>query len=65
MNQSVPLIDISAAADYLGVSERFMRRLVEERRIPYFKVGKFIRFSVEDLDDFLVAARITPRASSQ
>lgn len=60
MNQPGPLLDIPSAALRMGVTERFMKRLVEERRIPYFKIGKFIRFSEEDLDDFLIAARILP-----
>lgn len=61
MNQSVPLLDIRGAASYMGVTERFVRRLIEERRIPYYKVGKFVRFSEEDLDDFLTSVRILPK----
>ena len=38
------LLDIDSAAKRLAVPERFMRRLVAERRIPYFKVGKYVRF---------------------
>jgi hypothetical protein len=33
------LIDISALADRFGVSVRYVRRLVAERRIPYIKLG--------------------------
>jgi len=40
------------------VAERYMRRLVTERRIPYFKVGRLLRFSAEDLDAFLEAGRV-------
>lgn len=61
MTQPVPLLDIHGAALYMGVTERFIRRLVEERRIPYYKVGKFVRFSEEDLDDFLTSVRIVPK----
>jgi excisionase family DNA binding protein len=45
------------AATYLNVTERYMRRLVTERRIPYFKVGRLLRFSTDDLDAFLAACR--------
>ena len=47
------LIDIAAAADRLGVSPRFMRRLVTERRVPYYKVGHFIRFDPDELNEWL------------
>jgi len=39
-----PLIDIGTLAKRLGVTERFVRRLVEERRVSYHKIGKFVRF---------------------
>ncbi|MDQ6726168.1 MAG: helix-turn-helix domain-containing protein, partial [Actinomycetota bacterium] len=48
-----PLLDVAAAAAHLGVSEAFVRRLVLERRVRYFKVGKFVRFRTVDLDAFV------------
>jgi excisionase family DNA binding protein len=35
------------------VSERFVRRLVAERRMPFFNVGKFIRFDSSDIDQWI------------
>jgi excisionase family DNA binding protein len=60
------LLDIAQAADRLGVTPRFMRRLVFERRVPYIKVGKFVRFEPADLEAWLAAHRVEPtgRASS-
>ena len=55
------LLDVSAAAELLGVTERFVRRLVAERRIPFYKVGKFIRFRSTDVADWVDARRIEPR----
>ena len=55
-----PLLDIAGAASHLGVSEAFVRRLVLERRVRYFKVGKFVRFRPEDLDAFVEAGRRDP-----
>jgi len=55
-----PLLDVAAAATHLGVSEGFVRRLVLERRVRYFKVGKFVRFRVLDLDAFVEAGRCDP-----
>lgn len=36
-------------AEWLAVTERMVRRLVQERRIPFVRVGKFIRFRPEDV----------------
>jgi excisionase family DNA binding protein len=43
------LVDIQAAADYLSVSVRTVRRMVARREIPYRRVGKVIRFDLKDL----------------
>ena len=56
------LFDVGGAAAYLGVTEAFIRRLVLERRIRYFKVGKFVRFRTADLDAFVEAGRHEPVA---
>jgi len=39
-----PLLDIDAVAEALGVTSRHVQRLVSERRIPFLKVGRFVRF---------------------
>ncbi len=54
------LLDVAGAAAHLGVSEAFVRRLVLERRVRYFKVGKFVRFRPSDLDAFVEAGRHDP-----
>lgn len=46
------------AAAYLNVSPRFIRRLVAQGRIARVKVGRFNRFEVADLDDYLAAGHI-------
>ena len=56
------LLDVAGAAAYLGVTEPFMRRLVLERRVRYFKLGKFVRFRATDLDAFVEAGRHEPVA---
>ena len=54
------LLDVAAAAAHLGVSEAFVRRLVLEKRVRYYKVGKFVRFRPGDLEAFVDAGRIDP-----
>ena len=38
------LLDYQDVADWLHTSVRHLRRLVDENRIPYLKVGHYIRF---------------------
>ena len=50
MPTTVPeLIDIETLANRLGDSVRHVRRLVAERRIPYLKVGHFVRFDPAEI----------------
>jgi len=55
-----PLLDVEAASLYLGTTTRFVRRLVEERRVRFYRVGRHIRFAKADLDDFLAAGQVAP-----
>jgi len=55
-----PPLTLLEAAEYLNVSQRFMRRLVAERRIAFHKLGHLLRFHVADLDRLLAAGRVEP-----
>ena len=50
--------NVEQAAEYLNTSERFVRRLVLERRVVFYKVGAHIRFAQADLDAFVQAGRV-------
>jgi excisionase family DNA binding protein len=52
------LLTVEEAADRLGTSTRFVRRLVFERRIAFVKVGRHLRIAPADLDAFIAAGRI-------
>jgi excisionase family DNA binding protein len=58
-----PLLDVDAVAVALGVTPRHIRRLIAERRIPFFKVGKFIRFDPGALDLWLDQTRVDVQGS--
>jgi excisionase family DNA binding protein len=47
------VLDVEGAAAYLHVPVRFIRRLVLEKRVKHYKVGKYLRFRPEDLDAVL------------
>jgi excisionase family DNA binding protein len=51
-------MSVSEAAAYMGVKERFIRRLVAERRIVFLKLGKHIRIPEAAISEFEALARI-------
>ncbi len=59
--QASAWLDVEAAAAHLGMSIAFVRKLVLEHRIRYYKVGQRLRFDPQDLDDFIRAGRVEPR----
>lgn len=52
------LIDIGAAAERLGTTERHMRALIACRKIDYIKVGRLVRFDPKSLDAWIEAQRV-------
>ena len=52
------LLSVEQAAERLGTSVRFVRRLVFERRIAYVKLGRHVRIAARDLDAFIRAGRV-------
>jgi excisionase family DNA binding protein len=55
-------LTVAETADYLNTSERFVRRLVAERRIAFHHVGRHVRFALSDLDAWLATGRVEPIA---
>ena len=58
------LLTVEEAAERLGTSTRFVRRLVSERRIAYVKVGRHVRLDPTDVEAFIAASRVEVRPSS-
>ena len=56
----VRLLTAEDAAERLGTKVRFVRRLVAERRIRFYKVGKYIRFHPDDLAAYIQDGRVEP-----
>lgn len=54
------LIDISTLAKFLGVGERYVRRMVAERRVPTVKVGRLVRFDLGDIRRWIEEQRRPP-----
>jgi excisionase family DNA binding protein len=58
------LLTIPEVADRLGTSQRFVRRLIAERRIPYTKLGKHVRIADADVEAFIAAGRVEATAGA-
>ena len=50
-------VGVPGAAEWLGTSERHVRRLVQERRITHYKLGGRLLFDLRDLDEALAQTR--------
>jgi excisionase family DNA binding protein len=59
--QGRPMLKPEEVAERLNVSLRFIRRLCHERRVPYTKVGKFVRFDADELEAWIATQRVVPR----
>ena len=56
-----PLMDIEAVARRLAVGIRHVRRLVTEKRIPYYKWGHLLRFEPDEIEAWIDATKMPPR----
>ena len=56
------LLTVDEAAERLGTSTRFIRRLIAERRIAYTKLGRHVRIAGRDLDAYVASGRVEPRS---
>jgi excisionase family DNA binding protein len=56
------LLTVEQAAERLGTSVRFVRRLIADRRIAYHKVGRHIRIAEADLINYVAAGRVDATA---
>ncbi|MGA2322126.1 MAG: helix-turn-helix domain-containing protein [Solirubrobacteraceae bacterium] len=55
-----PLIDAKAASQLLGVPHTWLLAQARERRIPHHRLGHYVRFNPEDLQEWLKETRSMP-----
>jgi len=51
------LVDITTLAELLGVRERYVRRMIQERRVPVVKVGHLVRFDLAQIREWIEEQR--------
>lgn len=54
------LISVHAAAAYVGLSVYTIYTMVSQRRIPYVKVGRLVKFDVPMLDAWIQKNAVMP-----
>ncbi|MFF9206568.1 excisionase family DNA-binding protein [Streptomyces sp. NPDC014986] len=54
------LLTVDQVAERLSTGIRFPRRLIEERRIRYVKVGRHVRIPESAVRDYLAARTVEP-----
>ncbi|MEH0471647.1 excisionase family DNA-binding protein [Streptomyces sp. B21-097] len=58
MTDRYPSVD--QVAELLGTTARFPRRLIEERRIRYVKVGRHVRIPESAVEEFVQSRTVEP-----
>ena len=54
------LLTIDAAAAQLSMSTRYVRRLIAERRIVFYRLGRAVRIDPADLAAHITSGRVDP-----
>ena len=67
MAERPSLLDVEGLANWLGVDVVYVRRLVSERRIPFVKLGKYVRFDPDEVASWVDGLRVepTPRSAAR
>lgn len=52
------IMNVDTLAEYLMIPASSVYRLVRERAIPYYKIGRLIRFRQSDIDKWLEGLRV-------
>jgi excisionase family DNA binding protein len=55
---ALELLTIAEVAELLKISVPSVRRLQQQRRVPFYKVGGCLRFSRNDIVEYLLQRRV-------
>jgi hypothetical protein len=61
--ESRTIVNEHEAAAYVGLAVQSLRnKRFKGEQPPYFKIGRSVRYRIEDLEEFLMKHRIDPEA---
>ncbi|MEK6645318.1 MAG: helix-turn-helix domain-containing protein [Candidatus Firestonebacteria bacterium] len=52
------LLKVEEVAECLGLGKQTLYNMVSERKIPFVKLGKSLRFDVKDIDALIERGRV-------
>ena len=52
------LLSIQEAADYLGISLYTLYGWVNMKKLPYFKIGRFVKFDLNHLNSWIETKKV-------
>lgn len=55
-----PLLTFEQAAERLAVRESWLRKAVAAEQVPHTRIGRHVRFTEQNLNDFIEASQRTP-----
>ncbi len=58
-------ISVAEASRFLGVSVPTLRRMLAERRLPFYRLGRRVLLDTDDLTAALQSARVAPESESE
>ncbi len=50
-------LSVEEIANYLGVSKDTVRAWIKKETIPYYKVGRFYKFKLEEIDEWIQSGK--------
>ena len=56
-----PLLSVDEAATYLKIAAWTLRHWVSQRKIPFVRLGRLVRFRQADLDAFISKNIVRPK----
>lgn len=56
------LLTLKEAAAMLGVSKRTVRRLIDLRQLPFYKVASLVKVSEKDILEYLESNRVSTKS---
>lgn len=65
MSTEDEVLTVEEAAAVMKMSERYVRRLVAERRIPFHKLGRSVRLLASDVRAHVHGGRVEPMTESE
>lgn len=57
------LLTVGEIANYLGVQQSTIYKWTHQEFIPHVKIGKFVRFKTDEVDDWISKKSVNGRAN--